>query len=137
MPIQKLPRPQAMIVPVETFDPEPFELLREIKVVVQPDDDSWVAIYFDANINASGDTPQDAVANLKDMILGLFERLQREPKQRLGKEPSRQLAILNSLIRRKKKHAAHQQRTRQEDRQKIGGGDRHKHKGSRHRPHLP
>src|ERR1700757_5007489 len=50
------------LVPVTTLDPEPFELAREIQVVVQPDDDSFVATFFDANINASGETQQDAVA---------------------------------------------------------------------------
>ena len=70
-------------VPIETFDPEPFELRRPVSVVVQAFGNSFVASLFDANINASGETAQDAVANLKDLILALFIRLGKEPNQRL------------------------------------------------------
>src|SRR5712691_10753840 len=79
-----------IIVPISVLDPEPYELTREISVVVQPHDDSYVATFFDANINASGETQQTAVANLKDMMVGIYERLQKEPKAKLGKWPTRQ-----------------------------------------------
>ena len=90
---------QSIIVPITTFDPEPFELFKEILVVVQPDDDSFVATFFDANINASGNTQVDAVANLKDMMVSLFDVLEKEPK--LGKTPAHQLAVLRTRMRRK------------------------------------
>src|SRR5436190_5695058 len=93
-------------VPIETFDPEPFELRRPVSVVVQAFGNSFVASLFDANINASGETAQDAVANLKDLILALFIRLGKEPKERLGKGPARQLAVLEGMLRRKRRHAA-------------------------------
>jgi hypothetical protein len=82
------------VVPIETFDPEPFGLRRPVSVVVQPSGDSFVASLFDANINASGETAHYAVANLKDLILALIIRLRKEPKERLGKGPARQLAVL-------------------------------------------
>ena len=90
---------QSIIVPITTLDPEPFELTRDVMVVVQPDDDSFVATFFDANINASGNTQVDAVANLKDLMIAIFETLENEKK--LGKGPAAQLAILRGLIRRK------------------------------------
>ncbi len=96
---QKLRDGQSIVVPITTLDPEPFELSKEIMVVVQPDDDSFVATFFDANINASGNTQVDAVANLKDMIVSLFAILESEKK--LGKGPARQLAVLRGLVRRK------------------------------------
>ena len=94
------------VIPIETFDPEPFELRRPVSVVIHPSGDSFVASLFDANINASGQTAQDAVANLKDLILALYIRLGKEPKEKLGQGPARQLAVLEGLLRRKRRHAA-------------------------------
>jgi len=91
--------PRSILVPIATLAPEPYDLLREIMVVVQPDDDSFVATFFDANINASGNTQVDAVANLKDTMIATFEALEREPK--LGKGPAIQLAVLREVMRRK------------------------------------
>lgn len=92
---------ESIVIPMTTLDPEPYQLLREVMVVVQPDGpDSFVATFFDANINASGNTQVDAVANLKDMMIVLFETLGKERK--LGRGPARQLAILRNLIRGKR-----------------------------------
>jgi hypothetical protein len=99
----------SFLVPIETFDPEPFELRRPVSVVVRPSGDSYLASLFDANINACGETAQDAVANLRDLILALFIRLRKEPKERLGKVPARQLAVLEGLLRRQRRHAASRQ----------------------------
>ena len=91
---------QSIIVPITTFDPEPYELCNGmVHVVVQPDDESFVASFFDANINASGNTQVDAVANLKDMMISLFDILEKEKK--LGKGPAHQLAVLRGIMRRK------------------------------------
>ncbi len=94
-----LDREPAIVVPIMTFAPEPFELTKEIDVVVQPQDDGYLASFFDANINAFGETQQDAVANLKDVMLILFEELASTPPEQLGPEPSRQLAILGAFIK--------------------------------------
>jgi hypothetical protein len=103
---KKLRDGNSIIVPIATLDPEPFELNKEIMVVVQPDDDSFVATFFDANINASGNTQVDAVANLKDMIVSLFIMLEKE--EMLGKGPANQLAVLRGLLRRKGPNAVPQ-----------------------------
>jgi hypothetical protein len=95
------------LVPIETMDPEPFALRRPVSVVVQASEERYTASLFDANINASGETAQDAVANLKDLMVALLIRLRKEPKERLGKGPARQLAVLEGLLRRKRRHAAH------------------------------
>jgi len=99
---------RSILVPLSTFAPEPYTLTREIQVLILPDNDSFVASLVDANINASGETVPKAVANLKDMMIRLFERLSREPKENLGKWPARQLSVLKELMRRKAKHAARQ-----------------------------
>ena len=93
-------RLQPIIVPIVIFAPEPFRLSDPIWTVVQPIDDSFVATFFDANVSTSGDTQEEAVANLKDLILDIYVDLEEEPEERLGPEPKRQLAVLRSLIRR-------------------------------------
>jgi hypothetical protein len=80
--------------------PEPFKLLREIPVVVQPSGDEYVASFFDANVHASGCTETDAVENLKDVMLGLFAYLEGQPAKRLGPMPAKQRAVLREFIRR-------------------------------------
>jgi hypothetical protein len=44
----------SIIVPIVTFAPEPFDIIKEIPVVVQPTDDEFSATFFDANINTQG-----------------------------------------------------------------------------------
>ncbi len=97
---------QSVIAPVETFEPDPYELTRPIKVLVLPDDGSWVATLIDANINASGETVQEAVANLKETMIDLYVVLEKR-KAELGKQPARQLAFLQTVMRRKGKRGAH------------------------------
>src|SRR6266849_4289371 len=88
-----------IIVPITSLHPAPFELIREMHIVVQPSDDDFIATFFDANINASGDTQEEAVANFKDVMLSMFRRFSQEPENRLGPEPKRQLAVLRQFIR--------------------------------------
>lgn len=91
---------RSIIVPVATFAPEPYELSSPIQAVVQPAGEGYIASFFDANISASGDTQQDAVNNLKDMVLAVFDDLEEEPRERLGVEAARQLAVLRKMIQR-------------------------------------
>ena len=91
----------AIVVPITTLEPEPFELRKPVPIVVQQIDDQYVASFFDANINASGETQQDAVANLKDIMVILFQRLSKEKK--LGKGPSLQRSILARVTRRRRR----------------------------------
>jgi predicted RNase H-like HicB family nuclease len=97
---------QSIIAPVESFDPDPYELDRSIKVLVIPDDGSWVATLIDTNINASGETVQEAVANLKETMIDLYEML-NERKDELGRHPARQFAFLKTVMHRKARHGHH------------------------------
>jgi predicted RNase H-like HicB family nuclease len=103
---------KTIVIPITTFAPEPYDLTREVQVLVRSDDDSYVATLVDGNINASGETVPEAVANLKDMMIILFERLGKERGEILGKYPTRQLAVLRELMQRKVRHAAHRQTAR-------------------------
>ncbi len=102
--LENLPEP--IIVPINTFAPEPFEPIRTFFVVVEPivgerdEDHEHIATFVDAEIAASGDTVEDAVLCLKDQLLAKFDMLERMPQTRLGDRPKRQLAVLQSVIRR-------------------------------------
>ena len=86
---------------VASLAPEPYDVIAEIPVWVRPEGESYVASFVDANVNASGETVNDAVGNLKDMMVALLESLGSLPKKRLGKGPARQLAVLRAFIRKK------------------------------------
>lgn len=88
------------VVPITTFAPEPFEVLRPMSAVIQPIGDEHLATFFDANINASGETQEEAFANLKDVMLGTFQMLERMSESQLGPGPRRQRAVLSECIRR-------------------------------------
>ena len=99
-----LPAVQAggsIVVPILTLDPAPFELLKEIKAVVRPSDDEFVATFFDANVNASGCTMTDAVSNLKEMLVTRFDYLAQMPIEKLGPAMVKQIAVLRGFIRRR------------------------------------
>jgi hypothetical protein len=99
---------ESFLVSIASLAPAPYLLRQEVFILVRPCDGSYVASLVDANINSSGETVAQAVANVKDMMIRLYERLGAEPKNKLGKGPARQLSVLRDLIRRKGRHAAHQ-----------------------------
>ena len=88
------------VVPITTFAPEPFEVLRPMSAVIQPLGEEHLATFFDANINASGETQEEAFANLKDVLLGTFQMLERMAESKLGPGPRRQRAVLVECIQR-------------------------------------
>ncbi len=98
--------PQSIVVPIATFAPEPFEAIQPLLVLVEPvvgdpgEDCEYVATFVDAGVGASGNTIAEAVSFLKDRLLAKLDLLERMPSNRLGKGPKRQLAVLQSVIRR-------------------------------------
>jgi hypothetical protein len=90
--------PQPALVPIQSFEPLPFEVAQTILAVVQKDEGVFVASFFDANINASGDSQLDAVEMLKDMIVSTFRLLVRK-EEVLGDGPRKQLAVLRQFVR--------------------------------------
>jgi hypothetical protein len=99
--VADLPKSDSIIVPILTFDPAPFDLLHEIKVVVRPSDDDFIATFFDANVNASGCNETDAVNNLKEMIVRRFDYLDLVPSKKLGPALVKQIAVLRRFMRRR------------------------------------
>ena len=88
------------MIPIATLAPEPYELVRAIPVVVQPAGGEFIAAFFDANISTAGDTQEEAVANLRSLLLDMFEYLESEPPEALGPEPTRQLGVLRAFLTR-------------------------------------
>ena len=73
-------------------------MIRQILAVVQSSEEGYIAGFFDANVYASGDTEEEALRNLKSMILDVFDSLSREPDPTLGPEPRRRLAVFREFI---------------------------------------
>jgi hypothetical protein len=90
----------SLIVPIQTFAPEPFAPLKEIRVVVEESDGEFIASFFDANVSAGGSNPQEAVDNLKENLLSCFDYLSSLPPEKLGAGPKKQLAVLREFIGR-------------------------------------
>lgn len=86
-------------VPVESFGPEPYDVLLPLTVVVTATEDEFEAAFFDANLHACGNTPEEAVANLKGVLLDSYDRLTELGDENLGPEPLRQKAVLSRHIR--------------------------------------
>jgi len=90
----------SLTVPIQSFSPEPVELVKPLNVVVQRADEDFTASFFDANINASGETEEEAVSNLKDMIVATFELLSRSlSAHQLGPGPRKQLGVLSQFLK--------------------------------------
>ena len=90
-----------LVVPIESFAPEPYELVRPFSVVIRQVEGAFLASFFDANISAAGDNDLEAFANLKSMIVEALGMLDGIGEKNLGPEPLRQLQILREFIRKK------------------------------------
>jgi hypothetical protein len=84
---------------ISTFTPEPYEVLRPIPVLIRPEGDEFVASFVEANVNASGETQQEAFESLKLLVLDIFDSLRSHPVEKLGPESVRRLAVLRDFIR--------------------------------------
>ena len=95
---------KSFLVPIETLEPEPYEILRPFTAVVTEEEGEFLASLFDLGVHASGDTEEEAIANLKETLLDTVDRLNELPDTSLGKGLVRQKNVLNKSVR--KTHAA-------------------------------
>lgn len=84
---------------ITSFAPEPYFRLQPIEILIEPAQGSFVASFLDANVSASGDNQQEAVHNLRGLILDIYESLRSESLDQLGPEPKRQPAVLESYLK--------------------------------------
>lgn len=94
-------RPAPATVSLGTVEPEPFELVRDLEILIEPSDDGFVASFFDANLSISGETQHEALTNLKALMIDVFERLQELGQRKVGPGPKRQLQVLRSATKPK------------------------------------
>jgi hypothetical protein len=84
---------------INSFAPEPYDLRKPIPVLLrQVGDEDYEAVFLDAGVSTSGDTPQEAFDNLKSLILDSLDSLLALPADRLGRRPSQQLTVLKDFI---------------------------------------
>jgi predicted RNase H-like HicB family nuclease len=95
---------RSFLVPIETLDPEPYEIVRPFTAVVSQEEGGFQASIFDLGIYASGDTEEEAITNLKETLLDTVDRLNELPDSKLGRGPLRQKNLLNKSVQRT--HAA-------------------------------
>ncbi|MEK6804382.1 MAG: hypothetical protein AABZ34_17235 [Nitrospirota bacterium] len=87
------------VIPISSFAPEPYATMIPLQILLTPSDDGFMASFFDANIHSAGDTEEEAIENLKSLILDIFEMLTSSEPETLGPSTRKQLARLQSFIR--------------------------------------
>jgi hypothetical protein len=87
-------------VHVDSFAPEPFEVLKEVKVIVEGANEEFTATSFDAGVSASGCTALEAFENLKDLLISRFDLYSSLPEENLGKGPRHTISVLRQFMRR-------------------------------------
>ena len=65
-------------VPLENLRDPRFEVSRPLPVVLEEDDGQFVATWYDADVFGYGDTEQEALEDLCDGIVSLWDVLKRE-----------------------------------------------------------
>ena len=96
----RLERSSPVVVPIESLAPEAFHVIKPFHVVVRPQDDQYIASFFDANLSASGETRSEAISNLKDVVIATFDILSAVDESKLGPSPAQQKKVLGEFIRK-------------------------------------
>lgn len=105
--IEQLRKQRTFVVPLTTLAPQPFQMTLQIPATIEGDGEDFTATFMEANVSASGETEADAIANLKDTLVSTYETLEEMPAHELGPLPSRQWAILKSVVKRSEQAAWH------------------------------
>jgi hypothetical protein len=98
--IQRLESLQTKIIPIDTFAPEPYAVLKTILATVHSEEGEYEAGWFDANIHSGGNNEEEAVRNLKGQIIDLYESFSTVPIEKLGPEPKRQLLVMRQFMQK-------------------------------------
>jgi hypothetical protein len=86
------------IATITDFYPSSYEAVKPLYVSIDSDGDEFVATFHDADVAASGETHTEALCNLKDFIVTLFEDLSSDDAGPLGPGPMRQLEVLKRFL---------------------------------------
>lgn len=77
-----------------------YEAIKPIQIKVEQTEGGFIARFVEANVNASGEGWDDAVLNLKSLLIDKLDVLSAHKPNTLGPAPKRQLSVLQSYIRR-------------------------------------
>ena len=81
---------------IHTFAPAPYKVKKPIPVLMRPHNGEFMASFVDANVNASGETEQEAFEAVKVLMLDMLDQLARQPK--LGPKLATRLTMLRAFI---------------------------------------
>lgn len=87
---------------IARLDPDVIEVTDEIPVIVKAVGlgfDNFIASFSLANINASGETQEVAMRNLREVLSDRFLHY-CDNESKLGREPRRQLAMMRQYLKR-------------------------------------
>jgi hypothetical protein len=77
-----------------------YEVVHPLPVVLEEDEGQYVATWYDADLFGYGDSEQEALEDLCETIVSLYEVLKRESAaQGLGDPLARQWAFLQKVVR--------------------------------------
>ncbi len=85
-------------VPIRSLDSPSVTIINAIPAQIEIEDGVFVASFVEANINASGETKDEAIEMLKDMVAWTYQLLCQK-ESALGQQPQRQLAVLRRFVR--------------------------------------
>ena len=85
---------------IKELDDSNYEVVKPIPVTLQPDGEEFQASFFDANVHTAGATDQEALDNLRSLILDTFDTLVDLAESELAPAAQRQRAVLRRYVRR-------------------------------------
>ncbi len=96
-------RGQTSVIYITSLPDTSLRVCDPIRVVTERlTQDNYVSQMPSANVNASGDTFEEAIDNLKDMIVATYDLLSTSPLPTLGPSPSQHIKILRQHIQRRR-----------------------------------
>lgn len=100
--VEQRPNKKTELRIIARLDPGEIEVTDDIPVIVKavgPEFDNFIASFSLANINASGETQEDAMRNLREVLSVRFLHY-CDNESKLGREPRRQLAMMRQHLKR-------------------------------------
>lgn len=90
--------PQPLIVPITALADPGYNLTRHIYVNVYGEEGDFTATFFDANLSSGGETREEAVRNLRELILMAYQSLKDDRDEDLGPRMVHQRRVLSEFI---------------------------------------
>lgn len=98
--VHRLQSCENKVAAINTFAPEAYDVLKPIIISLYTSDGGYTAAWHDANIHSSGENEDEAINSLKSLILDCLDNYSKEPAEKLGPEPTRQLVIIKQFVRK-------------------------------------